>query len=56
MDKISLYLPELLIVIWIITLVFRMNRRMDRIERELAAIRSEPRSQDVITRGKGSGF
>jgi hypothetical protein len=36
----SLYLPELLIVAWVLSLFYRTNRRLRRIERDIAEIKS----------------
>lgn len=39
-SMLSLYLPELLIIVWVLTLFIRTDRRLRRIEEELARLKS----------------
>lgn len=36
----SLYLPELLIIAWVVTLFYRVDRRLRRIERDIEALKA----------------
>jgi len=39
-SSLSLYLPELMIIAWVLSLFYRTDRRLRRIERELAELKA----------------
>lgn len=45
-SMLSLYLPELLIVAWVLTLFIRTDRRLRRIEEELSRLKSAQMPQE----------